>query len=53
MENAKKQAKNIVDELKKTGKRAGEAFVERAIIGVLRYVVFGVIFLIIIKICQK
>lgn len=49
----KKQAKNIVEEFKKTGKRTGEAFEERANIGVLRYVVFGVIFLIIIKNCQK
>ncbi len=53
MENAKKQAKEIVEEVKKTGKRAGEAFIQRAIVGVIRYIVFGSIFLIIVKNCQK
>lgn len=53
MENAKHQALEIVNELKKTGKRAGAAFIERAIIGVIRYVIFGTIFLLIIKNCQN
>lgn len=53
MQNAKKQAKDIVDELKKTGKRAGKAFIERVILGIIRYIIFGAVIFFLFKNCQK